>query len=72
MAIHILVQTLDPTSFGDLVFKGVLLVGFICFFRPNSFQELRWRDLTFEATLDKVGDLNVEVLVSVPDVKVVV
>ena len=70
-AIRTLVQTLDPTSFADFVFKAVLLVGFTCFLRPNSFQELRWMDLTFEATLDEAGDLHVEVLVSVPDLNVV-
>ena len=70
-AIRILVQTLDPMSVPDLVLRATILMGFTCFLRPNSFHELRWRDLTFDASLDEAGDLHLEVVVSVPDLKMV-
>ena len=64
-----MVQFLDPMSVSDLVLRAVMLTGFTCLFRPNSYQALKWRHVTFEAHIDEEGNLHVEVVVVVPDTK---
>ena len=64
-----MVQMLDPLSVSDMVLRAVVLIGFTCLFRPDSYQELKWRHVTFQAHVDEEGDLRVEVVVVVPDIK---
>ena len=64
-----MVQILDPTSVADLVLRAILLIGFTCLFRPNSYQSLKWKDVTFSAVVDVDGNLRVEAVVTVPDTK---
>ena len=64
-----MVQLLDPMSVSDLVLRAVMLTGFACLFRPNSYQALKWRHVTFQAHVDEEGNLHVEVVVVVPDTK---
>ena len=64
-----MVQILDPTSVADLVLRNILLIGFTCLLRPNSYQLLKWRHVTFTAEVDVGGNLQVEVVVVVPDTK---
>lgn len=72
LAVRKLVQQLDPRSVADLILRAVILVGFSCLFRPNSYQLLRWRHVTFETRKDADGSYHLEVLVTVPDNKAVV
>ena len=51
-----MVQMLDPLSVADLVLRTMMLTGFTCFLRPNSYHQLKFRDLTFLA--DNVEDGN--------------
>ena len=60
---------MDPLSVMDLVLWAMFLTGFTCFFRPNSYHILRWRDLTFKADKDEFGNLRVVVEVAVPNSK---
>lgn len=71
MAIRSMVQTLDPSSVSDLVLRAILLAGFTCLFRPNSYQLLKWRDVSFAAELDVEGNIHVEMVIDVPDSKAV-
>ena len=64
-----MVQMLDPTSISDLVLRAIILTGYTCLFRPNSYQSLRWEHLTFTAEVDGLGNLKVEAIVDVPDDK---
>ena len=64
-----MVQMLDPTSVSDLILRAILLAGFTCLFRPNSYQLLKWRHVSFSAELDVDGKLHVEVVIAVPDSK---
>ena len=66
-----MIEVLDPLSVADLVLRAIILTGFTCFFRSNSYQLLKWKDLTFTTYLDPNGDLHVEVVVDVPDMKAV-
>ena len=67
--IRTMVQMLDPTSVSDLILRAILLAGFTCLFRPNSYQLLKWRHVSFSAELDVDGKLHVEVVIAVPDSK---
>ena len=67
--IRTMVQMLDPTSVSDLVLRAILLVDFTCLFRPNSYQLLKWRDVSFSAEVDADGKLHVEVVIAVPYTK---
>ena len=69
LALRSMVQMLDPLNVADLVLRAVMLTGFTCLFRPNSYQSLRWRHVTFEAHVDEEGNLHVEVVLAVPDSK---
>lgn len=71
MAISALLSMLDPLSVSDLVLRGVVLVGFLCLFRANSYQLLKWRDITFNEKIGEDGVVTIEVIVSVPDSKAV-
>ena len=64
-----MVEMLDPLSVSNLVLRAVLLVGFTCLFRPNSYQGLKWQHVTFQAHVDEEGELRVEVVIVVPDIK---
>ena len=66
-----MVEMLDPLSVADLVLRAIILTGFTCFFRANSYQLLTWKDLTFTSYIDTEGNLHVEVVVDVPDIKAV-
>ena len=64
-----MVQMLDPTSVTDLVLRAILLAGFTCLFRPNSYQLLKWRHVSFSAEVGVDGDLHMEMVIVVPDSK---
>lgn len=69
--VRTLIQTLDPCCLGDLVLGNMLLMGITCFLRLNSYHALRWRHLIFSSSVGPEGDLHVDILVSVPDLKAV-
>ena len=62
---------LDPLGVADLVLRALLLTGFTCLFRPNSYHRLKWRYLSFLAEKDEDGILRIEETVSVLDSKAV-
>ena len=64
-----MVQRLDPSSVADLVLKTILLTGFTCLLRPNSYQLLTWDHVTFVASVDVMGIVIMEVVVRVLDIK---
>ena len=66
-----MVEMLDPLSVADLVLRAIILTGFTCFFRSNSYQLLTWKDVCFTSYLDPDGNIHVEVVVVVPDTKAV-
>lgn len=67
--VRTLVLSLDPTGIGDLVLKVMFLAGITCFLRPNSYHLFKWKHLEFGVFEGEEGDLKVDILLSVPDLK---
>ena len=64
-----MVQRLDPNSVSDLVLRAILLTGFVCLLRPNSYKSLTWDHVTFIPTVDAKGMVSMELVLRIPDCK---